>query len=278
MSQILSNRGKPLSCLLPSPQITLSCRDPSKPLQLSTQTTIEDRFHSTAWPQFNQASREAYLEITDRPRVKNYYRNSFIGFWSSFIPQLNKGTRDSSVVEEHNFLPDYFNRQSFFGYVRPYSALHNDPFPPPPMPPTPIPKDLKKPATSEFSPLHDLRNSSTFPATPPKSTAKPATDSKELEELKAKYSKAQSESYSNLLVIVVVIGIAMLVLNILVSAAFVRIVSFYYPFSDSHLLKKLSAKKVEEKKKLPNISLTLPPVTCLLLISITFPIHPSVNK
>jgi hypothetical protein len=31
---------------------------------MSTQSTIEDRFHGIPWPQFNQASREAYLEIS----------------------------------------------------------------------------------------------------------------------------------------------------------------------------------------------------------------------
>lgn len=63
-------------------------------------------------------------------------------------------------------------------------------------------------------------------ASSPKSTAKPTLDPKELEELKAKYSKAQGENYSYILVVVVIVGIAMLVLNIFVSAAFVRIVSF----------------------------------------------------
>uniref|UniRef100_A0AC34Q1P8 Carboxylesterase type B domain-containing protein n=1 Tax=Panagrolaimus sp. JU765 TaxID=591449 RepID=A0AC34Q1P8_9BILA len=180
--------------------------DPSKPNQLSTQTTIEDRFHATAWPQFSQASREAYLEISDRPRVKNYYRNSFVGFWSSFIPQLNRGTRDGLVPEEHNFLPDHFNRQTFYGHVRPYSALHNDPFPPPPLPPTPIPKDVKKPSTTAS----------------PKSTPKPTLDPKELAEIELKYAKIHGEKYTSLLIMVVVIGIVLLVLNIFVSFAFYR--------------------------------------------------------
>ncbi|CAD5229299.1 unnamed protein product [Bursaphelenchus okinawaensis] len=124
--------------------------DPSRPKMFSTQTTIEDRFHSVPWPQFNQATRESYLEISDRPRVKNFYRNSYVGFWNNYIPRLskNKDERDRNVDEEHHFLPDHFNKQSFYGVVRPYSNLNNHPFPPPPMPPTPLPKDLKKLSTT----------------------------------------------------------------------------------------------------------------------------------
>lgn len=123
-------------------------RNPLKPVSISTQSTIEDRFHGTPWPQFSPETREAYLEISDRPRVKNYYRNSFVGFWNSFIPTLNKGTRESGVPDEHHFLPNNFNKNSFYGVVRPLHSYHNDPFPPPPMPPTPFPRDVKKPVAS----------------------------------------------------------------------------------------------------------------------------------
>lgn len=77
----------------------------------------------------------------DRPRVKNYLRNSFVGFWNNFIPKLNRGSKDNGVPEEHNHLPNHFDRHSFYGVVRPYASYHNIPFPPPPMPPpTPFPK------------------------------------------------------------------------------------------------------------------------------------------
>uniref|UniRef100_A0A7E4V8S3 COesterase domain-containing protein n=1 Tax=Panagrellus redivivus TaxID=6233 RepID=A0A7E4V8S3_PANRE len=180
--------------------------DPSKPTPMSTQTSIEDRFHSTPWPQFSQASREAFLEITDRPRVKNYYRNNFVGFWSSFIPQLNKGSRDGSVPEEHNYLPDHFNRQSFYGYVRPYSALHNDPFPPPPLPPTPIPKDANRALTTAA----------------PKPSVKPTLDAKELAEIELRIATIQGEKNVSMIVLTVIIGIGLLILNIFVSLAFLR--------------------------------------------------------
>lgn len=132
--------------------------DPSKPVLLSSDFPIEERFHSTAWPQFNQVNREPYLEISDRPRVKNYYRNAQVGFWNGFVPQLHTGGREGvSVPEEHNFLPNHFKRDSFFGTVRPYGGYANDPFPPPPLPPTPLPKDLKKLTTPK-------------PTTPPPTT------------------------------------------------------------------------------------------------------------
>uniref|UniRef100_A0A915D9S0 Carboxylesterase type B domain-containing protein n=1 Tax=Ditylenchus dipsaci TaxID=166011 RepID=A0A915D9S0_9BILA len=70
----------------------------SKTQAMSTETTIEDRFHGTPWPQYTPVTREAYLEITDRP--------------GSFIPQLNRGSKE--VPEEHNFLPDHFNKNSFY--------------------------------------------------------------------------------------------------------------------------------------------------------------------
>ena len=39
-------------------------RDPSKPQPISSRTVIEERFHGTMWPQFSQATREAFLEIS----------------------------------------------------------------------------------------------------------------------------------------------------------------------------------------------------------------------
>ncbi|MCP9257032.1 Neuroligin-1 [Dirofilaria immitis] len=122
--------------------------DPIKPVQLQAITSIAERFHSVAWPQLTQRNREPYLEITDRPRVKNYYRNAQVGFWNGLIPQLHaNGKEGVPVPEEHHFLPNHFKRDSFFGTVRPYASYANEPFPPPPLPPTPLPKSIEKLAT-----------------------------------------------------------------------------------------------------------------------------------
>ncbi|KAL3989801.1 Neuroligin-1 domain protein [Acanthocheilonema viteae] len=119
--------------------------DPTKPAQLPATTSIAERFHSAAWPQLTQRNREPYLEITDRPRVKNYYRNAQVGFWNGLIPQLHaNGKEGVPVPEEHHFLPNHFKRDSFFGTVRPYASYANEPFPPPPLPPTPLPKSIEK--------------------------------------------------------------------------------------------------------------------------------------
>lgn len=42
----------------------LKFSDPTKPQQMSTQSTIEDRFFGVPWAEYNQATREAYLEIS----------------------------------------------------------------------------------------------------------------------------------------------------------------------------------------------------------------------
>ncbi|EFO24748.2 hypothetical protein LOAG_03741 [Loa loa] len=119
--------------------------DPTKPVQLQALTPIAERFHSAAWPQLTQRNREPYLEITDRPRVKNYYRNAQVGFWNGLVPQLHaNGKEGVPVPEEHHFLPNHFKRDSFFGTVRPYASFANEPFPPPPLPPTPLPKSIEK--------------------------------------------------------------------------------------------------------------------------------------
>ncbi|KAI6232384.1 Neuroligin-1 [Aphelenchoides besseyi] len=133
--------------------------DPSKPQTMSTQSTVEDRYHGVPWPEYSQASRESYLEITDKPRVKNYYRNAQVGFWSQYVPKLNRGNKERSVQEEHHFLPDHFNRQTFYGVVRPYSSFHNEPFPPPPSPPTAFPKDIRKPSTTTTPPTAEKTTS-----------------------------------------------------------------------------------------------------------------------
>uniref|UniRef100_A0A914BUN4 Carboxylesterase type B domain-containing protein n=1 Tax=Acrobeloides nanus TaxID=290746 RepID=A0A914BUN4_9BILA len=176
--------------------------DPSKPLHITTQTTIEERFHSTPWPQFSQASREAYLEITDRPRVKNYYRNAFVGFWNSFVPQLNAGSKDGSVPEEHNFLPDHFNKQTFFGVVRPYGSFHNLGFLPPPTPPPFPPSDLKKKLTTTLAPTQTTK--------PPETKLADA-------------KSAETSHYSNMLAATVALGCGLLLLNICVYVAIIRL-------------------------------------------------------
>ncbi|CAG9535697.1 unnamed protein product [Cercopithifilaria johnstoni] len=119
--------------------------DPTKSVQLQTIKPIAERFHSTTWPQLTQRNREPYLEITDRPQVKNYYRNAQVGFWNGLIPQLHaNGKEGVPVPEEHHFLPNHFKRDSFFGTVRPFASYANEPFPPPPLPPTPLPKSIEK--------------------------------------------------------------------------------------------------------------------------------------
>jgi hypothetical protein len=37
--------------------------DPTKPRPRSAESSIEDRFYGTPWPQYSQATREAYMEI-----------------------------------------------------------------------------------------------------------------------------------------------------------------------------------------------------------------------
>ncbi|CAK5089804.1 unnamed protein product [Meloidogyne enterolobii] len=152
--------------------------DPTRPLPMSSQSNIEDRFQGLPWPQFSSQTREAYLEISTRPRVKNYYRNSNVQFWNGFIPILNK-RGDKDIPEEHHFLPNHFDRSSFFGQPRPFSTYHNFAFPPPPMPPTPFPKELRNKLIAGFLSIFNFL--SIFPAytIPPTSTNHPTQKSNE---------------------------------------------------------------------------------------------------
>lgn len=86
--------------------------DPSKPLQMSKNFPLSDAFSSTAWPQFDQPNREAYLEITDLPRVKNYYRNAQVGFWTGFIPQLHVAGKEGETISEVRALLFYIENSS----------------------------------------------------------------------------------------------------------------------------------------------------------------------
>ncbi|VDM82390.1 unnamed protein product [Strongylus vulgaris] len=74
--------------------------DPSKPTPMPKSFPMGDAFHATAWPQFDQPNREAYLEITDRPRVKNYYRNARVGFWTSLVPALHSSGKEGGEIPE----------------------------------------------------------------------------------------------------------------------------------------------------------------------------------
>ncbi|CAI5455616.1 unnamed protein product [Caenorhabditis angaria] len=126
--------------------------DPLKPQPLAKNFPMGDAFYSSAWPQFDQPSRESYLEITDRPRLKHYYRNAQVGFWNSFVPQLHKKGKESGPLgEEHHLLTDHFKKDTYFGKVRSFSSYANMPFPPPPMPPPP-PETTAKPKTTKSTP------------------------------------------------------------------------------------------------------------------------------
>ncbi|MFH4974303.1 hypothetical protein AB6A40_001012 [Gnathostoma spinigerum] len=169
--------------------------DPLRPVPMSATLPVESRFHSTSWPQFNQITRESYLEISDRPRVKNYYRNERVGFWNGFIPQLhNPGHSDIQVPEEHHFLPHHFKRDSFFGHVRPYASYANDPFPPPPIPPAPIPKELIKTTVQP----------------------KPVETDKTVDQKKTPVRVTSTAQYSTMLSVTVAVGCGFLFLNICV--------------------------------------------------------------
>ncbi|PAV75764.1 hypothetical protein WR25_11712 isoform C [Diploscapter pachys] len=168
--------------------------DPSKPLQMSKNFPLSDAFSSTAWPQFDQPNREAYLEITDLPRVKNYYRNAQVGFWTGFIPQLHvAGKEGETISEDHHLLPQHFRKDSFFGKVRPALKQSIMPFPSPPLPPTPPPEGLKKPTT---------------PKTPSNETTPDASANVT--------TQGGTNSYSLMLIITIVIGVSLLILNICV--------------------------------------------------------------
>ncbi len=68
----------------------------------------------------------------------------------SLYPRLAWNFLSETNIQEHNFLPDHFKKDTFFGTVRPYAGYANFPFPPPPLPPTPLPKELKsKPTTGK---------------------------------------------------------------------------------------------------------------------------------
>ncbi|CAI4232612.1 unnamed protein product [Auanema sp. JU1783] len=162
--------------------------DPTKPLLMPRSFALGDTFHSTAWPQFDEKSREAYLEITDRPKVKNYYRNAQVGFWTGLVPQLHlSGQEGSTVPEEHHFLPNHMKRDTFFGNVRSFSSFRNDPFPPPPMPPSPPPEKIKK-----------------------ITTPKPASASSG----NSKQGQVHQGNYSTMLSVTIAIGCGLLILNI----------------------------------------------------------------
>ncbi|CAB3400756.1 unnamed protein product [Caenorhabditis bovis] len=171
--------------------------DPSKPQSMAKNFPMGESFHSTAWPQFDQPNREAYLEITDRPRVKNYYRNAQVGFWTSFVPQIHRKGRDTEdVPEEHHLLNDHFRKDSYFGKVRQFSTFANMPFPPPPMPPSPPPEVTNKPKTTKA----------------PSATANPSD-----------HEKVHSGNYNgSALAITILVGCAFLLLNICILIAVQR--------------------------------------------------------
>nr|CDJ80083.1 Carboxylesterase domain containing protein [Haemonchus contortus] len=165
--------------------------DPSKPAMMRKSFPMGDAFHSTAWPQFDQPNREAYLEITDRPRVKNYYRNARVGFWTSLVPAIHSAGRDGGDVPvEHHLLPDHFRKDTFFGRVRSFAPFANHPFPAPPMPPSPPPENLKKTTTMK----------------PPTVTPSPPIDN----------SAVATSQYSTMLSVTVAVGCGLLFLNICV--------------------------------------------------------------
>ncbi|RCN36854.1 hypothetical protein ANCCAN_17268 [Ancylostoma caninum] len=187
--------------------------DPSKPSTMPKSFPIGEAFASTAWPQFDQPNREAYLEITDRPRVKNYYRNARVGFWTSLVPALHSaGKEGGDIPEEHHMLPDHFRKDSFFGRVRSFAPFANHPFPAPPLPPSPPPENIKKtttgcvPARVSNEIVRHITLTISISVKPMLASPSPPFENVE----------ASSGQYSTMLSVTVAVGCGLLFLNICV--------------------------------------------------------------
>ncbi|VDD96747.1 unnamed protein product [Enterobius vermicularis] len=185
--------------------------DPSKPQDISPVTAVEEKYGHVPWLPFNQANREPYIEIADRPRARNYYRNAHVGFWNDFLPHLFTPNRDDIIIpEEHNYLPDHFKKDTFYGVVRPHAPFLNEPFIAPPPSPPPLP-NAKKLSTLQQKTKTDVTEIlSASPVTTPKPSLVTAVN------------EATVGQNSTMLSVTVAVGCGLLLLNICVGLGLYR--------------------------------------------------------
>ncbi|XP_011501616.1 PREDICTED: neuroligin-4, X-linked-like isoform X2 [Ceratosolen solmsi marchali] len=166
----------------------------------------KSRFRSLTWDQYDPIHQK-YLEIGMKPKMKNHYRAHQLSVWLRLVPELHRAGMED-VEPRHNLFRGYADPNLYDGFVRP------DP--------------LNRLSSSDFEPLHALRNITTEPPTTTDytiTTCVSLIQSTNVQNINnastdtlASLDAAGYAAYSTALSVTIAIGCSLLILNVLIFA------------------------------------------------------------
>ncbi|CAH1368932.1 neuroligin-1 [Tenebrio molitor] len=162
---------------------------------------------------------QLYLELGNRPEMRNHYRGHKMSLWLNLIPQLHRpGEGDDVSMRHHHFQEE--DDQYYDGSVRPQTKekppLVHVIAPPPPATTVRVP-----PATTSLQPpppKSDTALQATTTECPPNNTIIVPSVSKNNNNLLRKLASSHYQSYTTALTVTIAVGCFLLLLNIVIFA------------------------------------------------------------
>ncbi|KYB27420.1 neuroligin-1 [Tribolium castaneum] len=162
---------------------------------------------------------QLYLELGNRPEMRNHYRGHKMSLWLNLIPQLHRpGEGDDVSMRHHHFQEE--DEQYYDGSVRPQTKekppLVHVIAAPPPATTVRVP-----PATTSLPPpppKSDTALQATTTECPPNNTIIVPSVSKNNNNLLRKLASSHYQSYTTALTVTIAVGCFLLLLNIVIFA------------------------------------------------------------
>nr|XP_022918704.1 neuroligin-1-like isoform X2 [Onthophagus taurus] len=160
---------------------------------------------------------QLYLELGNKPEIRNHYRGHKMSLWLNLIPQLHRpGDTDDVSMRHHHFQEE--GDQYYDGSVRPQtmqkpSLIHV-------IIPPPTTTTIKAPTeTTPPPPKSDTAVQATTTECPPNnSLVSPSTKNVNNNNLLRKLASSHYQSYTTALTVTIAVGCFLLLLNVLIFA------------------------------------------------------------
>ncbi|XP_031345725.1 neuroligin-1 [Photinus pyralis] len=186
---------------------------------LNKGTQTNDESSTPFWDTYDTIN-QLYLELGNRPEMRNHYRGHKMSLWLNLIPQLHRPSEgDDTSMRHHHFQEE--GDQYYDGSVREQSLqrphlVHV--IAPPPSPTTPR-TVLVTTSTTQLPPKSDTALQATTTECPPNHTiGYPLTKLSNSNNLLKKLASSHYQSYTTALTVTIAVGCFLLLLNILIFA------------------------------------------------------------
>ncbi|XP_060517630.1 neuroligin-1-like isoform X2 [Cylas formicarius] len=171
--------------------------------------------HPPYWDAYDTIN-QFYLELGNRPEMKNHYRGHKMSLWLNLIPQLHQpGDADEVSMRHHHFQEE--DDQYYDGFVRPQTKerpplFHFSPFPSPSV--VVARSSMATAAPTPSPPKSDTALQATTTECPPNTTI--LFQNKNSNNLLRKLASSHYQSYTTALTVTIAVGCFLLLLNILI--------------------------------------------------------------